>query len=607
MKARDYLFSLTLFSFTLMATPMFADAATRTWIGGAGNNLSSPANWAEGIAPVTGDDLIFPATALFRTPKCDLPAGTALQSMTFQGGGYTFSDGSCRTRSLTSVGDLVLGPFPWAAPWTVEERLVLSDGAMHATISLGGPLVSVTIGSGASALVNLGASLPGSSLVKDGNGYLHISLGGDHLSSITAEEGEMTVQGGVVDDVVVAGGHLHTDEVAGGTLTATGQPSIIWARNHLVRRLEITDGAQFEVISCPNAFTTLEPPVLTGGHLFLSTPQNCPGTRDRLLISNISTEPVVGEFVGLPEGEAFAVGYRSYRITYRGGDGNDVQILVVPAAPYDFDGDGRADLSTFRPSDGTWYIQSSAGTPARQWGQATDRLVPGDYDGDGKTDHAVYRPSESTWYIRQSYGLYWIPVKFGSPDDIPAPADFDGDGFTDIAIFRPSNGAWWLKTRLNTSSPVVSTVQFGRADDIPVPADYDGDGRADIAVFRPENATWYIRRSSGGDLIFQWGSATDKLVPADYDGDGKADVAVFRPSEGNWYQFLSSTQSTNIVNWGIATDQPVPADYDGDGRADVAIFRPSDGNWWINRSTAGAMVQQFGASEDRPIPGAFIF
>ncbi len=77
----------------------------------------------------------------------------------------------------------------------------------------------------------------------------------------------------------------------------------------------------------------------------------------------------------------------------------------------DFDGDGKSDISVFRPSNGFWYImQSSGGYSSVQWGLAFDTLVPGDYDGDGKTDLAVYRRGffastggdNNTWYILSS-------------------------------------------------------------------------------------------------------------------------------------------------------------------------------------------------------------
>jgi len=66
--------------------------------------------------------------------------------------------------------------------------------------------------------------------------------------------------------------------------------------------------------------------------------------------------------------------------------------VVIHHGFADFDGDGKADLSTFRPSTGIWYLnRSTAGFTAMQWGIATDIITPADFDGDDKTDLAVWR------------------------------------------------------------------------------------------------------------------------------------------------------------------------------------------------------------------------
>ncbi len=282
-------------------------------------------------------------------------------------------------------------------------------------------------------------------------------------------------------------------------------------------------------------------------------------------------------------------------------------ISTVPAtvpAKFDYDGDGRSDISIYRPSNGQWWLnKSTAGVNVFQFGTSSDKMAPGDYTGDGKTDVAFWRPSTGEWFILRSEDSSYFAFHFGLSTDIIASGDFDGDRKTDAAVFRPSTGTWFIRN----STGGTSTFQFGTSGDVPAVADYDGDGKADAAIFRPSTGQWWLNQSSAGVVVYNFGTSTDKVVPGDYTGDGRADIAFWRPSTGEWFILRSEDSSFLSFPFGISSDIAAQGDFDGDGKTDAAVFRPSSGTWFIlNSSDGGATVFQFGTSGDIPTQASFI-
>ncbi len=137
-----------------------------------------------------------------------------------------------------------------------------------------------------------------------------------------------------------------------------------------------------------------------------------------------------GMIIGAPDTSAY--------LWVRSSDGNGFGVgFGRPSdriAPADYDGDGLIDIAVMRPTGNesgvpTWYIlQSSSGyTPAgvyfEVWGVPSDLPVVGDFDGDGRDDVSIWRPSTGEWWILRSSGGFTNPA-LGQDGDIPTPREY---------------------------------------------------------------------------------------------------------------------------------------------------------------------------------------
>lgn len=393
----------------------------------------------------------------------------------------------------------------------------------------------------------------------------------------------------------------------------------------VVVEIQIGAGSYQDIVTAGGSF------VQNGYNGTLGNFSGCSATpnplANRPAYTGTATTPkhVIANLPASANGQSVKIRWRMGSDCSVGGTGarvDNVQVIAGvacngPCAPArsvraDYDGDGRTDVSIWRPSTGTFWVNRTTDGPAGiQWGANGDYAMGGDTNGDRKTDHIINRPTTpiepADFWILHSPSYAFIGYAWGVPGDKPAIRDFTGDGVDDFAVWRESDTNFYILAP-NDPNP-VRVFQFGSVGDKPFVGDFSGDSKAEIAVYRPSTGVWYIAAASGNPATqftaLQFGISTDKPVPADYDGDGKDDVAVFRPSTGVWYIYRSSDQQVQIVQFGTSTDIPVPGDYDGDGKYDIAIFR--NGEWWILRSSNSTVqVQQWGLAGDQPIPASYL-
>ena len=311
----------------------------KAWTGAANGLWSETRNWLPPIAPVAGDALVFPAGAAHTSMTNDLAAGTRIASMellgdyTLQGnaislsGDVTFAAGvstfTCNA-DITLAAPLRLGAASTQTTWggaidggaytfTIMPRATLA-GPLRGSGNLlldeiGRPLAIAADGSFSGTIggrVELTGSLP--------DARIRGSLSGSGTAgSVSIEGGTAAAPATLAPGVASACcgdakmiGTLHTGSLATGTTTA------IDLRSGAADRVEVTGS------------------VTLAGALALQLAGTAPLPGEQFtIVDNDGNDAVQGTFTGAPEGAFVSAGSGYLRITYRGGDGNDVVLLVI--------------------------------------------------------------------------------------------------------------------------------------------------------------------------------------------------------------------------------------------------------------------------------------
>jgi hypothetical protein len=290
----------------------------------------------------------------------------------------------------------------------------------------------------------------------------------------------------------------------------------------------------------------------------------------------------------------------------------------------DVDGDGRADLLSFHPKRGRWWVSTGRanGTFASPRLAATYATTAGwqahlaaDVDGDGRADLLSYHPDRGRWWVSRGRadGTFASPrlaATYATTAGWQAhlAADVDGDGRADLISHHAKRGRWLV-------SPSLGDGTFGaprRLVDHPagagwaehLAADVDGDGRADLLAYDATAGSWVVfadrvgssdpwRLKASGAIGYATKTGWQTHLAADVTGDGRADLLSYLPRRGRWSVTTSRDDAwfddpRTLTTYGTTTgwQTHLAADVTGDGRAELLSYHPARGRWWISKPAA---------------------
>ena len=312
-----------------------AAAATRSWTGGGASDAwSDAANWG-GVAPSDGDDLFFPAGSS-RPESTNDRAGAAYRSVhvgdarTITGSSFTIGQGGLRAEgSLGLQAPVRLGADQF---WDLRSAVVHLGG----TLDLQGRTLDLGTGSvDRSGAVHASSAIVGGGLVRVGPTLTLALFDAVSFAPVEARAGGSlqlfrgmvaapvrvspygsVAGGGSVGGLVVDNGNLHPGSAGTPVLDVAGD-------------LTLVNGTRLSMPREPGHRLRVSGRVhLADVALYLEDDGRSVGSA-RTILESTGSSPVSGSFAAIPEGGRFISFGVEYRITYRGGDGNDVVATLL--------------------------------------------------------------------------------------------------------------------------------------------------------------------------------------------------------------------------------------------------------------------------------------